>query len=174
MIFKMVLTKYFSQNVSDLILKISMPLVIDNPFMCLLWIDFFFSILEKVQSRCLIGASQLSKYCLDKVISKPFDICIIRQRKCHSWWNTLEFVTGNVTNAYYIKRKLAISKQIFAVSEVSGNSYCNRNANSGTKTYAANLNFIWQPLTTSNSQEFTNFFVSLQVIKSCVLHTIQW
>ena len=33
--------------------------------------------------------------------------------------------------------------QIFAVSEVSGGSYCNRNTNSGTETEAAKLVFMW-------------------------------
>ena len=32
--------------------------------------------------------------------------------------------------------------KIIAVSEVSGGSYCNRNANSGTETDVAKLNFI--------------------------------
>ena len=34
--------------------------------------------------------------------------------------------------------KLAINMQRFAVSEVSGGSYCNCNVNSGTETYSAN------------------------------------
>ena len=33
--------------------------------------------------------------------------------------------------------------QIFAISEVSGGSYYNRNTNSGTETDVAKLNFIW-------------------------------
>ena len=41
--------------------------------------------------------------------------------------------------------------QISAISEVSGGSYCNRNANSGTETDTAKLIFIWQPVITSNS-----------------------
>ena len=41
-----------------------------------------------------------------------------------------------------IKRKLAIHVQIFAVSEVSGGSYCNRNVDSGNETDRAKLIFI--------------------------------
>ena len=33
--------------------------------------------------------------------------------------------------------------QIFTVSEASGGLYCNRNVNSGTETYAANLMGPW-------------------------------
>ena len=39
-----------------------------KPFMCLLWFDFF-SVLEIMQSCCLIKASWSSKYCLAKNIS---------------------------------------------------------------------------------------------------------
>ena len=42
-----------------------------------------------------------------------------------------------------LTRKLAINMQIFAVSEVSGGSGCNRNENSGTETDVAKLIFIW-------------------------------
>ena len=49
--------------------------------------------------------------------------------------------------------------QIFRVSEVSGASYCNRNANCGTETDAAKLFFIWQPVTTSSSQELSTLFI---------------
>ena len=41
--------------------------------------------------------------------------------------------------------------QIFAVSEGWSGSYCNLSANSGTKTDAAKLFLIWQPVTTSSS-----------------------
>ena len=41
------------------------------------------------------------------------------------------------------KMKLAIKVQIFAASEISGRSYCNRNADGGTKTDSAKLIFIW-------------------------------
>ena len=34
-----------------------------------------------------------------------------------------------------MKRKLVINIQAFAVSEVSGGSYCNFNANKGTETF---------------------------------------
>ena len=54
-------------------------------------------------------------------------------------WNLRQ----NATNVYNIKRKLAINVPIFAFSEVSVGPYFNRNVNSGTETYAANLNFIW-------------------------------
>ena len=50
----------------------------------------------------------------------------------------LEFVT----ECHYIKKTLAINMQIFAVSEVSGGSYCNRNADSGTETDRSKLIFI--------------------------------
>ena len=48
-------------------------------------------------------------------------------------------MSENATNIYYIKRKLAINVQIFAISEVSGGPYCNGNVNSGTETYATNF-----------------------------------
>ena len=48
-----------------------------------------------------------------------------------------------MTECHYIKRKLAINMEIFAVSEVSGSSYCNRNADSGTEADRAKLIFIW-------------------------------
>ena len=38
---------------------------------------------------------------------------------------------------------LAINVHIFAASEISGGSYCNRNADSGTETDRAKLIFIW-------------------------------
>ena len=91
-IFKLVLTKSFSQNVSDLMLKILLPLVIKKPFMCLLWF-YFFPILAKLRSCCLIKISQPSEHCLAKDISKPLAICITIQSKCHQWGYTLEFVT---------------------------------------------------------------------------------
>ena len=49
----------------------------------------------------------------------------------------------NATNVYYIRRKLAISMQMFAVPEVLDGPYCNLNVLSGTETYAAHLIFIW-------------------------------
>ena len=64
--------------------------------------------------------------------------------------------------------------QIFAVSEVSGGSDCNRNANSGTETDVAKLIFIWKPVTTPDSQEFRALFDLLQRINSCGLHIVQW
>ena len=42
-----------------------------------------------------------------------------------------------------LTRKLAINMQISAVSKVSGGSYSNCNANSGTETDVAKLIFIW-------------------------------
>ena len=50
-------------------------------------------------------------------------------------------MTENVTIVYFIKRKLAINMQIFLVAKVSGGSYCNRDANSGTEIAAAKLIF---------------------------------
>ena len=41
-IFNLMLTKSFRQNVSDLMVKILPPLVIEKPFMCYLWFNFFF------------------------------------------------------------------------------------------------------------------------------------
>ena len=38
---------------------------------------------------------------------------------------------------------LAINVHIFAVSEISGGSYCNLNADSWTETDRAKLIFIW-------------------------------
>ena len=49
--------------------------------------------------------------------------------------------------------------QIFAVSEVLGGSNYHRNAKSGTETDVAKLIFIWQPVTTSGSQEFSAWFI---------------
>ena len=40
-----------------------------------------------------------------------------------------------------MKRNLAINMQIFAVFEVFGGPYCNRNVSNSTETYAANLKF---------------------------------
>ena len=68
---------------------------------------------------------------LAKDISKPLDICIITQSKCH-WWYKQEFVTECNYNIYYMERRQAINKQIFVVPEVSGG---NRNPNSGTETF---------------------------------------
>ena len=52
-------------------------------------------------------------------------------------------ISANVTNVYYIERKLAMNMQILAVSVVSGGLYCNCNVNSGTEIYTANLIFTW-------------------------------
>ena len=78
-IFNLMLTKSFRQNVSDLMVKILPLLVIEKPFMCYLWFDFF-SVLEKLGSCCLIETSQSSKYCLTKKISTPLNICIIHSK----------------------------------------------------------------------------------------------
>ena len=48
-----------------------------------------------------------------------------------------------ICDRMWLTRKLAINMQIFAVSEVSGGSDCNCNANSGTETDVAKLIFIW-------------------------------
>ena len=58
-----------------------------------------------------------------------------------------------------LTRKPAINIQIFAVSEVSGGSFGNRNGNRGTETDLAELIFTWQPATTSSSQEFSALFI---------------
>ena len=49
--------------------------------------------------------------------------------------------------------------EIFAVSEIADGLYCNRDINSETETYAANPIFIWHPVATSNSQEFSALFI---------------
>ena len=79
-IFKLVLTKSFSQNVSDLRLKILLFLIIEK----LCWHLFFVPVLEKLQSCCLIETNQSSKYCFAKEISKLLTICITSQIKWHS------------------------------------------------------------------------------------------
>ena len=48
-----------------------------------------------------------------------------------------------ICDRLWLTRKLAINMQIFAVSEVSGGSDCNRNVNSGTENDVAKLIFIW-------------------------------
>ena len=42
-----------------------------------------------------------------------------------------------------MNRKVAANMRIFAVSEVSCGSSCNRNADSGTETDIAKFVFIW-------------------------------
>ena len=113
-------------------LKIPLPLVIEKPFTCMLWFEFF-SVLEKLRSCCLIETSQSSKYCSAKDISKTLSICTITQ--------TVK-VSSGICDRMWLTRKLTINIQIFAVSKVSGGSGCNRNANSGTETDVATLVFI--------------------------------
>ena len=57
------------------------------------------------------------------------------------------------------KRKLAINIQIFAVSKILRGSYCNFNAKSGAETDATKSILLWQPVTTSNSQELIALFI---------------
>ena len=69
--------------------------------------------------------------------------------------------------------------QIFAVSEVSGGPYCNCNLNSRTETNVADLIFMCQLVTTSNSQEIGVLFICckvylLQMINSGGLHAVKW
>ena len=52
-------------------------------------------------------------------------------------------VYTGICDRIWLTRKLAINMQIFAVSEGSGGSDCNHNANSGTGTDVAKLVFIW-------------------------------
>ena len=40
------------------------------------------------------------------------------------------------------------------------------NCNSGTETYAANLTFMWQTVTTWNNQDFSACFISMWMINS--------
>ena len=115
------LTKSFGQNVSDLILKILLLLVIEKLFMCYLQFEFFFC----SRKTAMIGFER-NKW-LAKEISKPMIICIMTIDGIR--WNTWQ----NTTNIYYLKRKQATNIQIFAVSEVSGR---NRNPNSGTETFS--------------------------------------
>ena len=51
--------------------------------------------------------------------------------------------------------------QNLASPEVSGGHYCDSNVNSETETYADNLIFMWQPITTRSNQEFNLCFISL-------------
>ena len=83
------------------------------------------------------------KYCLAKDISKPLTIYIINQSRWHWGWYTLEYVTENVLNVYYIQSKLAINTQIFSVSKVSSWPSCSHNVGSGTEIFVVNLIFIW-------------------------------
>ena len=53
---------------------------------------------------------------------------------------------------------------IFAVSEVSGGSYCNRNANSETEIHAA----------FDKQSRIQCLIYLLQMINSCELHIVQW
>ena len=46
-------------------------------------------------------------------------------------------VYAEICDRMPLTRKLSINMQIFAVSEVSGVSFCNRNANGGTETDVA-------------------------------------
>ena len=56
---------------------------------------------------------------------------------------SLVMVYAGLCDRMPLTRKLAINMQIFAVWEVSGGSYCNRNTNSGTEIDVAKLIFIW-------------------------------
>ena len=85
----------------------------------------------------MIEISQSWKYCLVKDISKPLSICTITQIVSSVMAYT------EICDRMWLTRKLAMNMQIFAVSEVSGGSDCNRNANSGTETDVAKLIFIW-------------------------------
>ena len=111
-------------------LKILLPLVIEKHFICLLKFDFF-AVLEKIRSCCLIETNQLSKYCLAKDISKSFAYWLfVSAIKVNAIsygipWNLQQ----NTTDIYYIKRKVAITFQIFTISEISGDLYCNHSAN---------------------------------------------
>ena len=113
-------------------LKILLPLVIEKPFIRYLRFDFFFFCSRKTE-MLLLGRNNpnIKIFRLAKDISKPLDICIITQSKCH-WWYKQEFVTECNYNIYYMERRQAINKQIFVVPEVSGR---NRNPNSGTETF---------------------------------------
>ena len=67
-----------------------------------------------------------------------------------------------------MKGKQAINMQIFAVTEVSVGSYCNRNPNSGTETFCI--------VTSDNfKQSRIQCLVDmLQMINSFGLYTLQW
>ena len=51
--------------------------------------------------------------------------------------------------------------QNLASPEVPSGQYCDSNVNSGTQTYAANLIFMWQPMTARSNQEINLCFISL-------------
>ena len=87
----------------------------------------------------------------------------------------MEFVTENATNIYYIKRELAINMQIFAVSIVSGGTYCNHNVNSRTKTYAANLKLHMVTCDNFKQSRIQQLFYFAADDKKVVdKHTVQW
>ena len=50
-------------------------------------------------------------------------------------------MTENTDYIFYIKRKLAVSTQKFAVCQVSGGPYCCSNVNCGTETCVGNFKF---------------------------------
>ena len=52
-------------------------------------------------------------------------------------------VYNEICDRMSLTRKPAINIQIFAVSEVSGGSFGNRNGNRGTETDLAELIFTW-------------------------------
>ena len=81
-------------------------------------------ILVKLRSYCLIETSQSTKYGLAKDISKPLNICIITQSKCH-WWYMLEFVTE--CNQYLLHEEETNNKQFWI-------TYC---------TMVTNVNWWW-------------------------------
>ena len=66
-------------------LKILLSLVTENPSSVCCEFFFFFTVLEKLRSYCLIATSQSPKHCLAKSISNPLTFCIMTQSKCRKY-----------------------------------------------------------------------------------------
>ena len=109
MIFMLVLTKSFSHNIA--IWPDAEDISTSSKWKALhvfavIWI--FSSVPEKLLSCCLIETSQSSKYCLAKdhwLFVSSFKVSAISGGMCWNMWQ----------NAHYIKSKIAINMQIFAV-----------------------------------------------------------
>ena len=154
-------------------LKILEPLVTEKTFICLLWFEFYFVVLEKLRSCCLIETSSSSKYCLGKDICKPLFVLSLRVSAINDSirWNLWK----NATNVYCMKRKLAINMQTFAVSKVLGGTYCNR-------TVCKEWNWNWWSQITFYMVTYDDLkqsridchFCLLQMINSCWLYIAQW
>ena len=65
----------------------------------------------------------------------------------------------------------SMNKQTLAVSAVSGGQYFNCTVNSGTESYAANIEFMLHPATIRKEQEFS---ASLLTIMNFIIHRQQF